>query len=80
MVEISLSGSGEGPQAVTPGAYSTEPGHPRRGPLGLEARQRGARANEPRRRGSEPGEALKDTKREIERGDMPVAAESRVVV
>ena len=28
MVEISLSGSGEGLQAVTPGAYSTEAGHP----------------------------------------------------
>jgi hypothetical protein len=28
MVEISLSGSGEGPQAETPGAYSTEARHP----------------------------------------------------
>jgi hypothetical protein len=29
MVEISLSGSGEGPQAETPGAYSTEAGYPK---------------------------------------------------
>lgn len=53
MVEISLSGSGEGPQAETPGAYSTRPGNPQTEP---------ARATE--RGGSWPGAALSGGTRE----------------
>lgn len=49
MVEISLSGSGEGPQEATTGAYSTE-ARPPKGHRGLEARAVSSgvpRANEP---------------------------------
>jgi hypothetical protein len=45
MVEISLSGSGEGPQEATTGAYFTEDGHPS-GAGGLEARRMVVRENE----------------------------------
>jgi len=62
MVEISLSGSGEGPQAETPGAYSTKPGTPGGGREVSRRDIGGARANEPRRTLS-GGEGVGDWRR-----------------